>query len=191
MTCKIIAFAGSTREQSYNKMLVKIALEGAEKAGANVQFVDLRDYPMPFYDEDLEGKEGIPKKAKEFKEILKASDGFLIASPEYNSMFSGVLKNAIDWASRPEPDEGRLVAFSGKFAGIMSATPGSLGGIRGLPVLRTLLNNIGVNVVTSQYALSSAHKSFDESGNLTDAKKAQTIRSIGEEVVKYANALKL
>ena len=98
-TPKILAFAGSTRKESFNKKLVKIAADAARAAGAQVTYLDLRDIPMPLYDGDLEAEQGIPENAKKFKAMLLAHDGFLISAPEYNSSISGVLKNAIDWAS--------------------------------------------------------------------------------------------
>jgi chromate reductase len=111
---KILAFAGSTRKESFNKKLVKIAADAARAAGAQVTYLDLRDIPMPLYDGDLETEQGIPENAKKFKAMLMAHDGFLISAPEYNSSISGVLKNAIDWASRPVPGEAPLVCFAGK-----------------------------------------------------------------------------
>ncbi len=107
-TPKILAFAGSTRTDSFNKKLVKIAMMGAQAAGAQVTYIDLRDFSMPLYDGDLEIKEGIPPNAIKFKEALIAHQGLLISSPEYNSSTSGVLKNAIDWASCPLPGEAPL-----------------------------------------------------------------------------------
>ncbi len=134
---KILAFAGSTRSASFNKRLARIAAEGARKAGADVTFIDLRDYPMPLYDGDLEDKEGLPANAKKLKEIFLAHKGLLIASPEYNSSMPGVLKNTIDWVSRvSDPKEVPLACFDGKVATLMSASPGALGGLRGLVHLR-------------------------------------------------------
>jgi NAD(P)H-dependent FMN reductase len=130
-TPKILAFAGSTREGSFNKKLVKIAAGAASAAGAQVTYVDLRDLPMPLYDGDLETEQGIPENAKKFKALLQANDGFLISAPEYNSSITGVLKNAIDWASRPAAGEAPLVCFAGKVVALMSASPGALGGLRG------------------------------------------------------------
>src|SRR4028118_1141851 len=117
---KILAFAGSAREASYNKLLVKIAAEGARAAGAEVTYLDLRDLPIPLFDEDLEAKEGIPENARKLKELMMAHQGLLIASPEYNGSITAVLKNAIDWASRPaSSDEPMLACFSDKVAAIM------------------------------------------------------------------------
>ena len=179
---KILAFAGSTREASYNKKLVKIAAEGAKAAGAEVTYIDLRDLPMPIYDEDLEAKEGIPENARKFKELLKAHQGLLIAAPEYNSSITAVLKNAIDWASRPEPGEPMLAAFTGKVAAIMSASPGGLGGLRGLIHVRSILSSINVLVLPEQKAISSAFQAFDEEGKLKDPKQQEAVQQLGSKV---------
>jgi NAD(P)H-dependent FMN reductase len=179
---KILAFAGSTREASYNKKLVKIAAEGAKAAGAEVTYIDLRDLPMPIYDEDLEAQEGIPENARKFKELLKAHQGLLIAAPEYNSSITAVLKNAIDWASRPESGEPMLAAFTGKVAAIMSASPGGLGGLRGLIHVRSILSSINVLVLPEQKAISSAFQAFDEEGKLKDPKQQEAIEQLGSKV---------
>jgi NAD(P)H-dependent FMN reductase len=179
---KILAFAGSTREASYNKKLVKIAAEGAKAAGAEVTYIDLRDLPMPIYDEDLEAKEGIPENARKFKELLKAHQGLLIAAPEYNSSITAVLKNAIDWASRPESGEPMLAAFTGKVAAIMSASPGGLGGLRGLIHVRSILSSINVLVLPEQKAISSAFQAFDEEGKLKDLKQQEAVEQLGSKV---------
>ena len=130
---KILAFAGSARKESFNKKLVNIAAIGARNDGADVTVVDLADYSMPIFNQDMENTDGMPEKASEFKKLLIEHDGFLIASPEYNSAFSALLKNTIDWASRKETeDEIPLEAYKGKVAVIMAASPGGLGGLRGL-----------------------------------------------------------
>lgn len=179
---KILAFAGSTRTDSYNKKLVKIAAEGARKAGAQVTYLDLRDLPMPLFDEDLEAQQGIPENVRKFKELMKAHQGLLIASPEYNSSITAVLKNAIDWASRPEPGEPSLACFTGKVAAIMSASPGGLGGLRGLVHVRSILGNINVLVLPEQKAISSAYDAFDADGRLKDPKQQEAIEQLGQKV---------
>jgi chromate reductase, NAD(P)H dehydrogenase (quinone) len=102
-TPRILALAGSTRRDSFNKRLVRIAARGAEAAGAEVTIIDLRDFPLPLFDEDLEREQGPPEAATRLKRLLVGHDGLLIASPEYNSSITAVLKNALDWASRPAP----------------------------------------------------------------------------------------
>ena len=114
---KILAFSGSARKDSYNQKLVKIAASGAEKAGAEVAVINLADFAMPIFNQDLEAAEGMPEKARQFKQLLIEHDGFLIASPEYNSAFSPLLKNAIDWASRRVGGEPPLVAYKGEGGG--------------------------------------------------------------------------
>ncbi len=151
---KILAFSGSSRKESYNQKLVKLAAQGAESAGAAVTVVNLADYPMPLYNQDVEAADGLPDKAREFKQLLIDHHGFLMASPEHNSSYSSLLKNAIDWASRSESkDEPPLIAFQGKLAVIMAMSPRALGGLRGLVPLRMLLSNIGVTVLPEQQAI--------------------------------------
>jgi chromate reductase, NAD(P)H dehydrogenase (quinone) len=181
---KIIAFAGSTRTDSYNKKLVKIASTGATEAGVDVTVIDLRDFPMPIYDGDLEQKDGLPSNARKLKDLMLAHQGFLISSPEYNSSISAVFKNTIDWASRQSEGETPLACFRDKVAGIMSASPGMLGGLRGLVHVRSILGNIGVIVTPDQMALAKAHEAFNGDGTLKDKKQEDQAKKIGANVAK-------
>lgn len=188
---KILALAGSMRTESFNKKLIKIAVEGAKKGGAEVTLLDLADYRLPLYDGDLEEKEGLPAKARELKEIFIAHDGFLFSSPEYNSSISGVFKNAIDWVSRPEKtDSHSLVAFRDKAAALMSASPGALGGLRGLVPLRAMLSNIYVYVIPDQVAISQANEAFNENGELKDAAKQKQVMGLGEKLASFLKKIK-
>ena len=128
MTPRILAFAGSLRRESFNKKLVPIAAKAARDAGAEVTLIDLKDFPLPLFDQDLEAEQGMPENGKKLKQLFIDHDGLLIASPEYNSSITAVLKNAIDWVSRPAPGEASLVAFRSKVSTLMSASPGALGG---------------------------------------------------------------
>lgn len=180
---KILAFAGSSRKDSVNKKLVIIAAKGAEKAGAEVTIIDLLDYPMPIYNGDLEDKDGLPEHAKSFKQILTDHDGLLIASPEYNSSFPALLKNAIDWASRSESaEELRLSAYQNKIAAIMCATPGGSGGMKGLLFLRLQLEYLGTIVLPNQQSVSQAHNAFDDQGDLIDENKQKAVKSVGADL---------
>ncbi|MDY6804157.1 MAG: NAD(P)H-dependent oxidoreductase [Cyanobacteriota bacterium] len=179
---KILAFAGSAREGSYNKQLVRVAAEGARKAGAEATFLDLRDLPMPLFDEDLEAKEGIPANVRKFKDLMKAHQGLLIACPEYNSSITPLLKNAIDWASRPEEGEPMLACFRDRVAAIMSASPGALGGLRGLVHVRAILGNIGVLVLPDQKAIPKAFEAFNDDGSLKEPKQQEAVENIGAKV---------
>jgi NAD(P)H-dependent FMN reductase len=179
---KILAFAGSSRRDSFNKKLVKIAAEGARLAGAEVTYVDFKDLPMPLFDEDLEAEAGIPENVKTFKALMKAHQGLLIACPEYNSSITPLLKNAIDWATRPEPGEPGLICFRDKVAVIMSTSPGALGGLRGLVHVRAILGNIGVLVLPNQKGIAKAHEAFDENGQLKDEQHQQEIHQLGNKL---------
>lgn len=176
---KILAFAGSTRTESYNKKLVKIAALGAQNAGAEVTYLDLRDIPMPLFDQDLEAQEGLPLNARKLKDIMLAHQGLLIASPEYNSSISGVLKNAIDWVSRPVNGEPPLACFADKVATIMSASPGALGGLRNLVHLRAILGNLKVIVLPDQIAVAKAHEAFNSNDTLKDAQQQAAVEQLG------------
>ena len=117
---RIVAFAGSARKGSLNLQLVKVATEGARAAGAEVMVLDMRDFPMPLFNQDLEEAEGPPENARKLRRIMLAHDGLLIASPEYNSSITPLLKNAIDWVSRPDEGNRALAAYEGKVAAVMS-----------------------------------------------------------------------
>jgi chromate reductase len=188
---KILVFAGSARSGSYNKLLAHIAENSAREAGADVTFVDFRDLTLPLFDQDLEAASGMPEGAKKFKALLRESDGFIISSPEYNSSIAPALKNAIDWASRPESDdEPALVAFHGKVAALLSASPGGLGGMRGLVHLRSILGNIGVLVLPDQVSISAAYEAFEESGKLKDERKAKQVADVARTLVEVAGKLR-
>jgi chromate reductase, NAD(P)H dehydrogenase (quinone) len=182
---KILAFSGSARNGSYNQKLVQIAAQGAEQAGAEVTVVNLADYPIPIFNQDLEKAEGMPKPAQALKALFVGHDGFLIASPEYNSAFSPLLKNTLDWVSRKEGDETYQLAFRDKVAVIMSASPGALGGLRGLVFLRMLLANNGIIVLPGQQALGNADKAFHNDGHLLDNDKQDAIMKLGMSLARY------
>lgn len=186
---KILAFAGSSRAQSYNVRLLQILAEGARSQGAEVTVLDMRDYPLPLFNEDLEA-EGRPENVGKLKRLFLDHHGLLIASPEYNSSISPLLKNTIDWVSRPDEGEPTLAAYQGKVAGIAAASPGGLGGLRGLVHLRSILGNIGVTVVPKQMAIAQAFQAFDEQGKLSDEKQHQAVLGIGATVADVAGRLR-
>jgi NAD(P)H-dependent FMN reductase len=185
---RILAFAGALRTQSWNKKLIRIGAGIARDAGAEVNLIDLRDYPMPFYDGDIEASDGLPPKARELKELMLAHDAFLLSCPEYNSSISAVLKNTIDWVSRPRPNEPS--AFKGKIAGLLAASPGNLGGVRGLFTVRQVLTTLGVLVVPTQFALSQAANAFADDGALKDERHRDAVKAVVTELVSVASALR-
>jgi chromate reductase len=184
-TPRILAFAGSTREASFNKKLVRIAAQGAREAGATVTLIDLKDFPLPLFDEDLEAASGAPEQARRLKPLMVEHDGFLIAAPEYNSSMTAVLKNAIDWVSRPVPHESPLVAFTGKVVVLMSASPGALGGLRGLVHVRAMLGNLGALILPDQIAVPRAFEAFQADGTLKDPQRQAEIERLGKTLATF------
>src|SRR5271155_4219405 len=185
MKPRILAFAGSTRRESFNKKLVAIAAKGAREAGAEVTLIDLKDFPLPLFDQDLEAEQGMPDNGTKLKKLFIDHDGLLIATPEYNSSFPAVLKNAIDWVSRPAPGEPSLVGFRSKVATLMSASPGALGGLRALVHVRSILGNIGVIILPDQIAVAQAHEAFHADGSLKDPKQQAGIEGLGKTLASF------
>lgn len=182
---KILAFAGSLREHSYNKRVVKAAMKGAQDAGAAVTYIDLRDYPMPIYNGDEHEQNGFDPNAARLQKILNDHDGLLIACPEYNGSLSGALKNAIDWASRPSDEYGMGAVFNGKAAAMMTASPGGFGGLRCLGHLRSIFSILGVNVLPSEIAVGKVHEMFDDDGEeMTDEKMRAALEKLGASLAE-------
>ena len=182
-TPKILAFSGSLRAGSLNKKVVQVAAEGARKAGAEVTLLNLKELPLPLYDADLVEEKGFDPNARRFQEILLAHDGLLISTPEYNASLPGALKNAIDWASRADGEVKMGATFKNKVGGIMSASPGSFGGIRCLSHLRAVLSILGVIVLPEEFAVGTAHEAFDDNGVHKDAKMHSLLEQHGANVV--------
>ena len=187
---RILAFSGSARNGSFNQMLVNAAANAAREARAEVTVVDLKDFEMPLFNQDLEQESGAPENATRLKQLFFEHDGLLIASPEYNSSVTPLLKNTIDWVSRAADGEAPCQAYHGKVAGLMAASPGGLGGLRGLVHLRAILGNIGVTIVPDQIAIPRAFEAFDESGNLKDEKQQASLAKIAGSVAALAAKMK-
>ena len=189
MAAKILFFSGSTRTGSYNSALAKEAYQIALDQGAEATYADLKEYPMPIYDGDLESDQGLPEKAIAFKQLFSEHQGVFIASPEYNSSFSPLLKNTLDWISRPhEENEEGLSAYKGKVIAIAAASPGGFGGLRGLIPLRMMLGNISTLVLPEQLAISGAHKAFNEQGHLVDEKFKSVLSNQVQRLIEVTKA---
>jgi NAD(P)H-dependent FMN reductase len=185
---RILAFSGSIRRDSLNRMLIRSATDAARAAGGDVMLIDLADYPLPLYNGDLEDRQGLPDNALRLKALFKEHDAFLIASPEYNSSIPPLLKNTIDWVSREWQGESGLVPYQNKVAAILAASPGVFGGMRMLPHLRQVLNTLGVMVLPGQFSLAHADKAFDaENGAL---KSPARMHELVQQLVNTAAALK-
>jgi chromate reductase, NAD(P)H dehydrogenase (quinone) len=187
---RLLVFAGSARRDSLNKKLAAAAAELARAAGAEVEWIDLADYPMPLYDGDLEEGDGIPTTVTALRDKMAAADGFILACPEYNSSITPLLKNVIDWTSRPQSESApSLIAYRGKVAAIVSASPGPIGGMRGLVHVRAILSSIGVLVVPGDVAISNAFQAFDESGRWKDESAQKRLNTVVGSLVKIAGSL--
>jgi chromate reductase len=187
---RIAAFAGSARKDSFNKKLIRLAAEAAEKAGASVTLIDLRDYPMPLYEGDWEVENGIPETATRLRRLLIDQNGLLIASPEYNSSISPLLKNTIDWLTRGgKTMQEAWAPFQDKVIGLYSASPGGLGGQRGLVHVRSILSNIGAMVLPDQVGIPNAFEAFDGAGRLKDESVAQRVTALAQKTVRTAERL--
>lgn len=182
MSPKLLAIAGSTREGSLNRSILELAIEGARSTGATVTVIELKDYPLPIYSAEEEQKNGLPPQAVALQKHFADAHGLLLACPEYNGFFPALVKNTFDWISRPRPDgSGGTAVLQGRVAGVMSASPGALGGIRSLPMVRLQLENLGMMVVARQVGVGSAHTIIRE-GKVTDEKTATLLRLIGADV---------
>ncbi len=184
----LLFLSGSIRKDSFNTKLCRAAHSMATAKGADATLIDLAKFDMPLYNGDLESSSGLPANAITLKELFANANGFFIASPEYNGSFSALLKNTIDWISRPHEDQEQpLIAFKGKAAALAATSPGALGGLRGLVPLRMLLGNIGVIVAPTQFALGGAMKAFDDNGNLVDEQNHAKLEAVVDELIKIAS----
>jgi NAD(P)H-dependent FMN reductase len=170
--------------------LIRIAAAGARAAGTEVTLIDLRDFPLPLFDGDLESRDGLPPNGRELKDLFLAHHGLLISAPEYNSSITGVLKNTIDWVSRPVSGEAPLECFAGKVACLMSASPGALGGLRGLVHVRAILQNIKVLVLPDQVAVPRASEAFNPDGSIKDPKQQAAVEGLGAELARVIAKLR-
>lgn len=174
----VLFFSGSLRKDSFNTKVAKYAYNLAKDVeGIEAQFINLNDFQAPIYNADDEQAKGLPETMIALKEIFWKAKGFFISSPEYNSGYSGALKNTIDWLSRlHQKDEAPLSAFTGKIAAVSAASPGKWGGIRGLAQLRLLLSNINVHVIANHVAIPNAQNVITDSGEINDPVTAKALQ---------------
>ena len=180
---RILAMAGSTRRDSFNRKLLAVGVKAAEAAGAEVEVIDLKELAIPLYDGDLEKEQGLPPGAQRLKDALAEAQGLLIATPENNHSIPAVLKNAIDWASRPPSN-----ALAGKTAALMAASTGGFGGVRVLMQLRIPMHTLGVWVVPAHVMIARAAEAFDEAGNLRDPEATKQVEGLVKRLVDALSA---
>lgn len=189
-TPRLLAVAGSLRKASFNRKLIHTLADGARDAGAAVTMLDLREHTLPIYDGDIEAA-GMPDAVRSLQSLLAEHDGLLIATPEYNGAYPALIKNTLDWISRPLDDGvSGTTLFDGKVAGLCSASPGGLGGLRALIALRDALAKLGMWVAPSQVAVGRAGDAFDDQGQLTDSRQRSAVQRVGAEVANASRALR-
>jgi chromate reductase, NAD(P)H dehydrogenase (quinone) len=182
----LLVFAGSTRAQSFNRRLAEVAATMAEAEGAQVTRLDLADFDVPLYNADLEAA-GTPRDVVRLKEIFHAHPAWLVCSPEYNGSYTALLKNTIDWVSSPIKGDPLWASgtkpFAGKVVGLLSASPGALGGLRSLSHLTPLLLNLQCWVSPRQFALAKAGEAFDPDGRLSTEASRAAVHGVVDQVL--------
>lgn len=181
---RILAFAGSARRESLNRKLLAVVVEAVRAAGGEVTVVDLNELALPLYHGDLEDAQGLPAGARTLAELITQHHGLLIASPEYNSQLTPLLKNTLDWCTRGDGDP-----FAGKVAAVVSASPGLFGGIRSMTLARQLLTHLGCHVIPAQCVLPQADQAFEAQGALRSERSRRAVQEVAAELVRVAARL--
>jgi NAD(P)H-dependent FMN reductase len=181
---RILAFSGSARRESLNRKLLEVAVRALRGAGCEVTVADLNELSLPLYHGDLEDAQGLPPNAVRLIELIASHQGLLVASPEYNSMITPLLKNTIDWCSRADANP-----FEGKVAAVVSASPGALGGVRSLQLAQQLLLKLGCHVVPGQCFLPNAARGFDAEGRLVDNRVEKNVVELMAKLARVCGRL--
>ncbi len=189
---KLLIFAGSTRQQSYNRKLAAVAAALATQAGVEVTHLELSTLEIPMYNADAEAV-ATPADVVRLKQLMYEHPAWIICSPEYNGSYTALLKNTLDWASSPIKSDPAWSSgskpFAGKVVGLLSASPGALGGLRSLAHLRALLVNLQCWLAPRQFALSRASDAFDAAGALRDEGQRRNVMAVIEQVIWAARRL--
>ena len=177
---KLLVFAGALRTDSCNKKFAREAARLVKEAGHEAEFLDLKDYPMPPYDGDIEAASGVPETTKKLSKKIAETDGIILSTPEYNASIPGMLKNVIDWLSRDKP-----VSLTNKHLLLLAASPGALGGTRALWHTRQPLAQLNMHVYPGMMGLNDAYNAFDTDGKLKDAKKLEQLKTLVESFLAH------
>lgn len=189
---QILIFAGSTRQESYNRKLAKAAAAIAEQQGAQATLLELSDFDIPLYNADLEAR-GTPADVIRLKQILHSHAAWIVCSPEYNGSYPALLKNAIDWASSPVKGDVQwsdgVLPFRNKVVGMASASPGAMGGLRAQSHLAPLLLNLECWLAPRSHAVGHAGEAFDAEGHLVRPQNQQGMEALVQQVLWAASCL--
>jgi len=189
---KLLIFAGSTRQHSFNRQLAAVAATMGRAAGADVTHLELADFDVPMYNADLEAK-GTPSDVMRLKQLMFDHPAWIICSPEYNGSYTALLKNTIDWVSSPVKSDPAwqdgFKSFTSKVVGVLSASPGALGGLRSQSHLVPLLLNAQCWVAPRQFALGKAGQAFDSNGMLHNEEHRKSVQAVVNQVLWAATRL--
>ena len=189
---KLLVFAGSTRQNSYNRKLARVVAQMARDSGAQVTHLELADFDVPMYNADLEAR-GTPADVLKLKQLGYEHPAWIICTPEYNASYPALVKNTLDWISSPvRSDPVWSDAFRstrGKVIGMLSASPGALGGLRSQSHLAPLLLNLQFWLAPQNFALARAGDAFDEHGRLVSETAQKSVRAVIDQVLWAASRL--
>ncbi|RCS25087.1 NADPH-dependent oxidoreductase [Phyllobacterium salinisoli] len=192
MAPRILVFSGSIRSGAYSSRTADAAMKELALQGAEVTRISLADYPLPIMDEDLEKEKGVPENAMRLGRMFAAHEGLLICSPEYNSSIPPLLKNTIDWVSRISRDgERALKPYAGKIVALCSSSDGNFAGIRGLYHLRSVLMNVGTQIITEQCSVARASEAFDDDGSFKEERMARTMGKVCHSLIEHVQMASL
>jgi len=191
---RLLIISGSERTGSFNRSLARVAAATARRDGCEVTEFDLRTLALPLYDGDIEHDAGVPAAALQLRDALRAHAALLLVTPEYNAFPTPLVLNAFDWMSRipaAAPGGGGLATTANKPAALLSASPGPLGGLRSMNLLRQYLGGaFAMIVVPQQFALGRAGEAFDAAGALKEARSQHSVEGVLTAVGDLATALK-
>ena len=174
---RVVAICGSLRTNSYTRLALRVALEGAAEVGAIPQLIDLRDYELVFCHGE-EKKRGYPADVHRLRRDVKAAQGIILGTPEYHGGMSGVLKNALDLMGFDE--------FEGKMIGLIGVSGGQMGAVDALNSLRSIGRALHAWVIPEQVLISQAWQLFDTSGRLKNEDLANRVKQVGRQVTRFA-----
>jgi chromate reductase, NAD(P)H dehydrogenase (quinone) len=181
---RLLVFAGVLRAGSYNKQLARIAAARLAARGIQIDHADFREFDMPLFDQDVQDTLGFPAGMLELNRRLKAADGFVIVSAEYNFSIPGLLKNAIDWSSRERP-----IPWKNKPGLLMGASPSTIGAQRCLWALRVPLEALGACLYPDMFSLAQADRKLDANGELTDEQLSSRLDTVLDRFLAFARAV--
>ncbi|ENO97702.1 NADPH-dependent FMN reductase [Thauera phenylacetica B4P] len=190
---RIVVMAGSRRREALSRRVAQVCAQAVRDAGAEVELVDLDDYPAPLYDGDLEAASGLPEGIVRLQRVLHASDGLLVVNPEYNGSLTPLLKNTLDWCSRPnpaDPERSGGKVYAGRAAAVVGSSPGALGGMRVLFHVRDVLGYLGMQVIPQQLAVGKAGEAVGADGRLDDAAQQGMLEGLAAALVDTARRLR-